>query len=570
MDSLNRNFKIIIPLLLTLQGIHAYAVDGTLSVQDKHLLPKAVQVQITQRGMKLFDSQLGQIMGNLGIKLDEGYFPAMTYTFDKDINPNDFAQSNPDAVKTYNQVRDMLTHWLVGFSLNNPRPTIEIGESGYVASFSRFALVTDEPLMRALGKVDGAVLAIELEIKHLTIGTSSVTVWDTKNKFLGKVGLEEASLTAGDGKVPLKIRLPFYIRTNAYGLLEFQALEVSNNLDTTPVTLQYKKLLIPTFAVEINGQKFFLNNSEVDKLLNEQAPNILNKIRENLGDFAHNKLPALLNQKAKQFLSGSLEQVQPMVPPGKEANDHRPDFKWGLVLEKINLKNSLNVDLTAYAEDPVNPKSAPRKVDGARGAPKWGLLTQDKYDIGLSLDRGLINRILQLAYERKNFEQIKMTDGSTLKLKSTPLIDYVNPPTGVAIRASETFVKLHVSVETAPNSIFLKDTIIIEFDIIAKLRQMADKGGMQLILYTIDADSLKMDDSYLSLPGRLVKNKVREGVKDKLRKQCATWKTKEEAIPGSLPLPPEILGIKLDINRVIMDPNGHLVMYLDYAKTGVK
>ena len=563
-----RKFKVLLPLILALNGIPVFAMDGNPAVQDKHLLPRAVQLQITQRGMKLFDSRLSQILGNLGIKLDEGYFPAMSYTFNKDINPDDYAKSNPDAVKTYKQVRDLLTNWLVGFSLSNPRPTIQVGESGYMASFSRFALVTDEPLMRSLGKADGAVLAIELEIQHLTIATDAVTVWDTKNEFLGKVGLEKVSIAAGDKNVPLKIRLPFYIRTNAYGVLEFEALEVANNLDVTPIELKYQKLIVPTFAVEINGKKFYLNNKEIEKILNQETPDILNKVRQNLGDFARHQLPDLLNEKAKQFLSGTLEQVQSMVPPGKEANDTRPDFKWGLVLEKINLKKSLNVDLTAYAEDSLNPRSAPLDVNSSRGAPQWGLIPQEKYDIGLSLDRGLINRIMQLSYERKNFEQIKMSDGSTLKMKATPLIDYVKPPTGVSIRATETFVKLHVSVENAPDSIFLKDTIVIDFDIIAKLRQMADKSGMQLVLYTIDADSLQMDDRYLSLAGRLVKNKVREGVKDKLRKQSEPWKTKDEAIPGTLPLPPQILGIKLDINRVIMDPNGHLVMYLDYAKTG--
>jgi hypothetical protein len=278
----------------------------------------------------------------------------------------------------------------------------------------------------------------------------------------------------------------------------------------------------------------------------------------------------MLNEKAKQFFKGSLDQVQTMVPPGKELNDNRPDFKWGLRLQNINLKNSLNVDLAAFAEDPINPRSTPVQKNAARGGVTWGLLTQDKYDIGLSLDRGLINRILQLSFERFNFEKISMSDGSTLKLMAPPLIDYVKAPAGVPIKANETFVKLRVSVETKPDSIFLKEKIVVDFDIIAKLRQMADKSGMQLVLYTIDTESMAMDDKYFSLAGKVVKGKVRDGIKDTLTKTCATWKYKEEAIPGAFPLPPEILGIKLDINRVVMDPNGHLVMYLDYAKTGVK
>nr|WP_295899843.1 DUF2785 domain-containing protein [uncultured Bdellovibrio sp.] len=563
--------KLLMPLLLSLQGLTAQAAsDSNPQIANKHLLGNAVQVQVTSRGMKYFDTRLSDILGNLGVKLDEGYFPAMKYTFEKDINPDDFINSNPEAVKMYKQVRDLLTQWLVGFSMNNHRPTIEIGESGYVAQFSRFGLVTDENLMRALGKVDGAVLAIELEVKQLTVSTSSVVAWDLNNEFLGKAGFENVTLAAGDQRTPLKLRLPFYIRMNAYGGLDFEALEIDNNLDQVSMSLKYGKLIVPTFAVEINGKKFYLNNKEVDKLFNAQAPVILEQIRKNLGEFARKQLPQMLNEKAKEFLGGSLEQVQDMTPPGKEENDRRPDFKWGLKLQNINLKKSLNIALTAYVEDPVNGQSNPVKSHGSRGPVTMGLVPQENFDIGLSLDRALINRILQLSYERRNFEQIKQSDGSVLKLKAPPLIDYVKTPAGAVLKPTETFVKMRVSVENRPGSMFLKDVIVVDFDIIAKLRQLSDKSGMQLALVSIDTDSMYLDDKYISFAGSFFKGKVREGVKDELRKKSAGWAKSDEVIPGSLPLPPEILGIKLDINRVAMDPNGHLVMYLDYAKTGAK
>lgn len=562
--------KLLIPLLLSLHGLNALAADSNPPIADKHLLPNAVQVQITSRGMKYFDTRLSDILGNLGVKLDEGYFPAMTYTFDKAINPDDYAGSNPDAVKMYKQVRDLLTQWLVGFSMNDHRPTIEIGESGYIAQFSRFGLVTDESLMQALGKRDGAILAIELEVKKLTIATSSVVAWDVNNEFLGKAGFEDVSLSAGDKDMPLKIRLPFYLRMNAYGGLDFEALEIENNLNSIPLSMQYKKLIVPTFAVEVNGKKFYLNGKEIDKLFTAQAPLILEKVRENLGDFARKQLPEMLNQKAKEFLGGSLEQVQDMIPPGKEDNDTRPNFKWGLKLQNINLKKSLNIDLTAYVEDPVNSRSAPVASHKSRGVPSFNLIPQENFDIALSVDRALINRVLQLSFERKNFEHIPQSDGSVLKLKAAPLMDYVKTPAGAVLKPQETFVKLRVSIENRPGSIFLKDTIIVDFDIIAKIRQLSDKSGMQLVLHSIDTDSMYLDDKYISFAGALFKGKVRQGVKDELLKKSSGWKKNDETIPGGLPLPPEILGIKLDINRVIMDPNGHLVMYLDYAKTGVK
>ena len=567
-----QTFRLLMPLLLSLSGMRAVAApDSNLTVIDNHPLPNAVQVQVTQKGMKYFDTRLGDLLGNMGIKLDEGYFPAMTYKHDKDINVEDFKSENPEAVKMYVQVRDLLANWLVGFSLNNHRPVIEIGQSSFVAQFSRFGLVTDEALMKQLGKQDGAVLAIELDIKQLKISTDSVIAWDINNEFLGKFGFEDVTV-AMDSKhqAPLKIRLPFYVRMNAYGTLEFSALDVSNNIAETPLTLKYSKLLVPTFAVEINGKKFYMNNKELDKLLNAQAPTILQKIRENLGTFAKEKLPAMLNEKAKEFLAGSIEQVQEMTPPGQETTDRRPNFKWGIKLQNINLKNSLNIALSSYIEDPLNAKSTPKAANASRGPVNLSIYPQDKFDLALTVDRSLINRVLQLSYERKNFEVIRQSNGNSFKLMAAPTFDYVKTPAGVPVKANETFVKLRVSIENRPNSMFLKDIIIIDFDIIAKIRQRSDKTGMQLMLYSIDTDSMYLDDSYISFMGKLFKGKVRDGVKEELQKQSADWKTKEESIPGSLPLPPEILGIKLDINQVVMDPNGHLVMLLDYAKTGAK
>ncbi|MNT10481.1 hypothetical protein D3C72_1453150 [compost metagenome] len=134
---------------------------------------------------------------------------------------------------------------------------------------------------------------------------------------------------------------------------------------------------------------------------------------------------------------------------------------------------------------------------------------------------------------------------------------------------------MRLSVENRPDSMFLKDKIVINFDVIAKMRPLVDKGGMELVLYAIDTetndpqDRVFMDDKYYSWAGRLVKGKVMSEIKDRLRDICKDWKKNPSAI-GELPLPPQIAGLKLDIKKVLVDPTGYIVMYLDYAKAGVK
>lgn len=557
--------KFIAPLMMVLQGVRTFAGDASPDLLAPHLLPKAIQIQVTPRGMRHFENNLTNILGNVGVNLDEGYFPSMGYTMDKPINP--------ESVSSYKQLKDLLSTWLVGFSLNPHLLTMKIGESGYVAKFSRFALVTDESVMKKLGRAKGAVLAIELELKHLTLSTESILAWDLNNDFLGKAGLENVTITVGDEKTPLKMRLPFYVHMNESHTLEFQALEIDNNLNETGIAIQYQKLIIPTFAVEVNGKKYYLNNKEVDRLLNLEATTLIDKVRTNLDDFTRKNLPELLNKKAKEYLAGTLEQIQDMSPPGKESWDQRPDFKWGLRLDRIDLNKTLNVDVNAYVEDTLNLKSIPRPTAQSRDAVSLNILPNDQYDIALSLDRSLVNRVMQLAYERKNFEKIESA-GTMMRLMAPPTIDFVAPLPGIILSPKETFVKLHVSIENAPNSVFLKEKIILNFDIIAKLSQVSDKEGLQLILLKIDEKSMTMNSDFLSIAGKVLnsvlRNKVYDGIRDTLRQTSATWAKTQNNIPGSLPLPPEILGIKLDINRLIMDQTGHLVMYLTYVKNNSK
>lgn len=543
-------------------------------IAQPHLIPKAVQVQITPRGLKYFENELGTILGNMGYNFSEGYFPAQKLEAEKPLNLKELEKNNPESVKMYYMVKDMLTKWLVGFSLTDHRPAVEIGESGYVASFSRFALVTDEALMDRLGKREGAVLAIDLVIRRLTVGVQSVRAWDLNNLPFAKVGFEDVSLMAADDKTPLKIRLPFYIRMNSQGQVEFEALEIQENLAEIPLTLKYKKLLVPQIAIEIEGRRFVMNAQQLQSAIDDQLPTVLTEVRKHLSDFARKQLPEMLNQKVQENLSGALEQVQDMIPPGQEPQDGRPPFKWGLKLTEFQLKNSFHIGLAAYAEDPLNPKAALAPGMTSRGAPVLNHLSTDKYDIAMSLDRGLINRILQLSFLRKNFEKISQTDGTSMKLTAAPLIDYVKPPKPAADQ--ETYLKLRLSVEIEPNKPFWLDKkIVLDFDLVAKLRKAQKAAvGMEIAQQYIDTNSVSMDPKYLTLAGKIAEGlggQVTKGIKEELQLRSKDWIKNNETIPGTLDLPPAILGLKLEIQKVTMDPKGHLLMYLNYKKpTGVR
>ena len=55
-----------------------------------------------------------------------------------------------------------------------------------------------------------------------------------------------------------------------------------------------------------------------------------------------------------------------------------------------------------------------------------------------------------------------------------------------------------------------------------------------------------------------------DGIRDRLKKASAAWKTQREVLGGKMDLPPPILGQKLDLQKLTFDPRGHLVMYLNF------
>ena len=545
-------------------------------VPQKHMIKNAIQLQISPRGMGLFENRLNSILGNMGIDLSEGYFPAFKHEAKKSIRWEDLGQTESQKA-LIGTVRGMLGRWLIGFSLKELRPGFEMGDSGYKATFERFALVTDRTLLKSLGREGGAVLAVELAVKNITFGAEKIRVWDLNNEFLGKIGADFVSLEAAK-KAPLTLRLPFYVKINQKGDLEFEALNIDTNIDQVDMDLRFQKLVVPQIAIEINGHRFEMNSNELEKELKGNLPAMLVKVRAALKDFATKQLPAVLNAKAKDFLKGKLEEVNRMDPPGSEPPVTNP-FLWGVQVSEISNPLNMKVGLNAWVEDPVRPMKPLDPKLGSRGAPAMLSMHNSQYDVAMSIDRGFINRILSHSFDRRLFEKIPLDEElakkerrpvKILKLTETPKVDAlrVANPSGSPLEA---FLKISTKVKVPPGTVkgikkaALRDNFEMWFDLVAKIKKSPYTDGVQIFLYAIDLKSVRLDENYLTPIGHLIKGTVISGLKEELADLTKDWKKEEIPIPGALPLPPEILGIKLDMKLMELDPNGHLVMYLTYA-----
>ncbi|MGE0631750.1 MAG: hypothetical protein AB7O96_05055 [Pseudobdellovibrionaceae bacterium] len=583
------NVKSLLSILLGTLGFisNSLAQDAIKqpNADIRHMLPASAALYITPRGQKYFEKNMQAMLETLGVDFRSGYFEPMTIAPKNTIDLKDIAKvASPADRAMLLEIKKFMESWLIGFTLNSHKPKIFIGESGYVASFKKLSLTVDQAMMDSLKKTDGAVVVIDLEIDKLNYGTEVLKIEDLGNPTFGAIQAHDVKLNLAQDSKPIRIRVPFYVNLNAAGILEFKTLGTSSNFSEAKLNFEYQKmdpLQIKLFVKGADGKDYEVNNAMLQPLiegkLKENIPQFLPKVAGYLDTFVKEELPTWLNQKAYEFLLGKLEQVDymevPNAPPGSTP------FVFGLRLERLQLKNkNLMIQLAGFVEDPKNPDSKPLVADNAVGAPHLSLKNAEDFDMAMFLNRSIVNRILQLASERGAFKQIDVSsEGSSgkdvLKLVGAPkVIAFANQPNFPVTSLAETYAKLRVRIEKETEgfqqSLALKNPFQIEFDLIVKLRPGPD-GKLQIILWKIDENSIGDMSQYIKrFSGQVIK-----GVKESLVGFSNQWEAdrqrgKELKLPGTLPLPPEIAGLKTKVQSLLLDPNGYLVLYLTYG--GVK
>lgn len=564
------------------------AVDGQVSVappkvQQKHFIENAIQVSITPRGMGFFSTGLNDVLEAQGLSLEQGYFGGFEWKADKSYSINDLSLSEEQR-NMLTMIKNLLSKWLVGFTFNDFRPTVQVGDLGYVASFNKFALYPDRALLQKLGKKTGAVLAIEMEIKEMTAMVDQVRVSDQNNPFIGTIGIDGVGLKIGSSTNPLKVRLPFYIRINDNQELEFQAVNFESNLDSVDMELKYKKLLVPKVVVEVNGHRFEMNEKQLESEFQERLPQILQEARGFLKKFASEQLPGILNEKSKEMLKGTLEELNYMDPVGADRDPCLPPpvpLVWGITPQKDGLSDngSLQIKLNAFVEDSNRPYLSITPSLNAKGTLSLNRVNPADYDIALAIDRGFINRMLQLSYLRGVFNGMAIDktkpNGPKMDLTRQPEFQYVATPVGAPQAPGITYLKMVTTarihkgfLQGMKQKAALKEPFEVDLAVVVKM--MKDKYGQILLYYYgIDANSVNIKPEYLTGIGSLFDGTVRKEAIAALEQVAADWRATNALVSGDpLPIPTEVGGIRLEPQTISFDPSGHLVMYMTYAKPG--
>jgi hypothetical protein len=529
------------PLIL-LAPFTGFAAD-TISLADSpaiinHVtLKNAVQIRVTSRGQRLFSDHLMDVLTNQGIVVNENYFPAFNYVSKAPIKLDDLAKNQPEQFAMLVKVREFFQQYLIGIQFKDFLPSVQVGSSEYVADISRLSLVTDEALMKSLGKPDGAVLAVELSVRNLQAEADGVTVKDLQNPWIGQVGVQAPQLSLASKDTPMIARMPFYVRVDDNGFLQFQALKIDENIDQIPVEVKYQKLLLPEIEYKIVGQEdayhIKMNDTQFKQLVDDHLPDGIKLVRQYVRDFLQNDFTNMLNEKAQASLKKQLEQVQSIAAPNTPPGDTRPALSLGLSLKSLNLVNSQwSVVLDAFLEDTMYNQPTPFwPKSGARGVPTFNF-DPNSYDVGIAVDRAVFNRAIQLATNRNNFKKLNLpscpADNSKpmdIELRPGPSIDFnskvmaksaLEAPIALNVEA---FVTLPDDMKSKFGIPILKDRLHLGLKYQAIIKPTTP-GSSQLSIYPtgIDIDSVLVYEDSLRFIGKLFAGKVLKEVKDQLSK----------------------------------------------------
>lgn len=543
-------------------------VRGTPKL-NKHYMGGAVQVQVTDKGLKYFEQNLDQLLVASGLSLNQGELPKIEYTFGK---PMQFSELGLDSEtqQLLEQTVGMFQMWVIGNPLRNDiQPTIEIAASSYQASFDKISLVTRPDILQQMGLKTGVVLLLDMQLKDLKLATPSVKIYDQRMPDLGAVEMTGLEAGVGSAEIPMKLRVPFHVSVNANHEIEFKALKIEQNLSQVPLSLKYKDLLLPQLAIQINGKTFQVDTAKLKGKLDENLEQVLNRTKGEIARFAEEQLPVEINKMAKDILKGQLEEISKIDPPGS-TNTSVP-FYWGFQVGRLSQgKFGLNMTLNAFIEDPTNLNSTPNANAQAAGEPNLANLDGSKFDVILSINQGVVNRLMQLSFQRKAFDAMETGKGA-MKLTAVPVISPAAKNHGLQVNRGETVMKVRVQgnvpkgLVSGFQKLGIKDGFEMAFDMYAKLRKVRT-GGVEVVFSAIDLDSLWINPDHITGLGSIFGGTVRSGVRAEIAKINADWRVKEQKLPGVFPIPPEVMGIKLEIDDMTMSQTGHLLMFLNYKQ----
>lgn len=475
---------------------------------------------------------------------------------DLDLSKNqwDEIQFELDAPEFREFFRNRLGSYFYGFPINPPRIQVKLLGSDLPVKFRAMGAEVDQRGPGAYGKKSGVIILMHLEAEAVEFSTGAVRIEDLANPgFFGVMGIDRlVSASTGGRSRPVRVEIPVHVDAGAKGAL-VTVLKIRSNIEESPFTLGFDKLLLPTITLSVNGKDY-----SFDKVAFEQE---LRSMLPELSDLLIGAVKSYFEKSGKKLIQPSFNDL---------AENLNINFTLGIT-PKENLNISLIPTRTIYTKSNHLGLSFSAEVLGrARGmVPAPGIAKEPtlvevdagSYDVSLVIHPAALNTVLERAWKRgllKDIEIGKDPSGrpEVVKLPKAPVVSFTGLPT-------TNLANIHATIGYSVRGlgrILFKGPIPIELDLRVKL-ETNSKNEVEIVLDQIDEKTLKIDTRATWLFP--IRAKVERMVRERLAKLNDEIRTKR-TLMTSLPTLDDLLEIPLHLDGVKTDA-GNLVLFADFA-----
>jgi hypothetical protein len=535
-----------------------FIASGNASENIKH----SVGVYISPNGMEYFKNNLMDLIQNNGIELSEFSYPGTQYTMEETTIEE--LVSDEEMKETITEVKSQIQRYFSGLGLKTHKFQFDVKNIDFSASWDKVSLLFYKPDVTENEEPYDVLVYAWVEASDIKIHVDEITARDLMHKYIGDVGVDGLKIEQVNSGDKLRIGFPVKIGKNADGSFKLVASKPVSNMNDVKFAADFDSpLRLPEIKISINGHEVAMNLDEVEKLVREKEPMMLEKIQSSIQDFLENQAPTMITETAREAIKSGIGEIAQMDPPGAPAGRAVPKLFWSLSLDELDFTgDNLHLGLGAVVDDPASVRDVdlPQKLTSLRH-PNLDKANVEDYDISLALNQGLINRIVQLSAKRGYFKNMDIGDGETIQIVGQPILNMKGKGEGKPATLS---LEIAYHVEGF-QSIAVRNPVHINFDLNLDFPIDPKTKKIQMLATGVDMDSIFVDSKYI----RFFKKKVRKAVREQIKDMQPSIKGME--IADEIPVPTDLGGLILDMEKTEINEAGYLMIYTNYSDLmGVK
>ena len=544
-----RNFLSLLSLIV----IPFYAKAAQITT-----IPHAVGLYFSEEGQRYFANNLQQVIRRNGVNLNTNTVPNQRHqTGEKtlaELFPDNPALSNVVRQVKSNFARFFRSHEIV--IKNKHNFVVRAEDIKVLTNWGRIGLEFD----RTNSRNNNIALKLVLQLNNFQLKVNKVRAEDLVHSFFEEIGANNVNFSFGHTQAsePLRITIPFRVRVGPSGKVTFDVTEPQTNLSNVRLVLDYDRpLLLPRVEIIVNGTRGHIRLSEVERTLRSKHNELIDGLKKTALEYLNTNFKKTVDELLTEKVNPNFNTRNYMLPLGAP-NPRVPKMYYTIKPAFVGYREEyLYFALNSFIKDPRESGSS--ALDD-RHTGTWGAqvrsLDSKNFDVAISLNQGMINRLLQLSRKRGYYNNISTASGATYNLVEQPMFDFKGRIPGSSLPPA---LKLKILYNVDGfSSIAVNNPIQIEFEL--KVKTVIKNGKVQLVTDGVVNDSVYVPRS--AARWEFLWPKVLSSAREQL--QGMNSDLRGIVLSDELPLPTDVLGFPMTLTGSTIDPNGNILVFLNY------